>query len=74
MPIEVIKTFMFLNKRLWTYFSDDKKDKKRKREEPSSFFQRQRVDVLLGELANKFPPKYVAASTNTQPEKQGRCW
>lgn len=42
----------------------DKKKKKRK-EEPGSFFQRQRVDLLLGELAKKFPPKFVAPS---QPE------
>lgn len=40
----------------------DKKDKKK--EEPGSFFQRQRVDLLLGELAKKFPPKFVAP---TQP-------
>ena len=40
----------------------EKKDKKK--EEPGSFFQRQRVDLLLGELAKKFPPKFVAP---TQP-------
>ncbi|KAL4237266.1 Mediator of RNA polymerase II transcription subunit 6 [Mactra antiquata] len=42
---------------------DDKK--KKKKEEPGSMFQRQRVDLLLGELAKKFPPKFVAP---TQPE------
>ena len=33
------------------------KDKPKKKEEPSSVFQRQRVDDLLLELAKKFPPK-----------------
>ncbi|XP_064621620.1 mediator of RNA polymerase II transcription subunit 6-like isoform X2 [Lineus longissimus] len=33
------------------------KSKEKKKEEPSSVFQRQRVDVLLGELAKKFPLK-----------------
>ncbi|XP_021963773.1 mediator of RNA polymerase II transcription subunit 6 isoform X1 [Folsomia candida] len=31
--------------------------KKEKKEEPSSLFQRQRVDMLLLELSKKFPPK-----------------
>jgi mediator of RNA polymerase II transcription subunit 6 len=35
----------------------DSKEKKRKKEEPGSVFQRQRVDMLLSELANKFPAK-----------------
>jgi hypothetical protein len=41
-------------------FADEllQKDKKKK-EEPSSMFQRQRVDVLLAELAKKFPVKYA---------------
>lgn len=43
----------------------EKKDKKR--EEPGSMFQTQRVDLLLGELAKKFPPKFVAP---TQPGHQ----
>lgn len=33
------------------------RQKIRKKEEVGSLFQRQRVDVLLEELANKFPPK-----------------
>lgn len=33
------------------------KDKKKKKEEPSSAFQRQRVDDLLVELTKKFPHK-----------------
>ncbi|XP_052271074.1 mediator of RNA polymerase II transcription subunit 6-like isoform X2 [Dreissena polymorpha] len=45
--------------------SDKSEGKKKRKEEPGSFFQRQRVDLLLGELAKKFPPKFVAPS---QPE------
>ncbi|KAK7103867.1 mediator of RNA polymerase II transcription subunit 6-like [Littorina saxatilis] len=36
-----------------------KEKKKKKKEEPSSMFQRQRVDLLLGELAKKYPPQFV---------------
>lgn len=43
------------------------KDQK-KAEEPSSLFQRQQVDLLLNELANKFPPKFQSIA---QPEKTG---
>lgn len=42
------------------------KEKKRKKEEPSSLFQRQRVDMLLAELSQKFPPKIPCLP---QPEK-----
>lgn len=35
---------------------------KRRRDEPSSLFQRQRVDMLLTELAHKFPPKAVVGN------------
>jgi len=35
---------------------------KKKRSEPSSLFQRQRVDMLLTELAHKFPPKALASN------------
>ena len=35
----------------------NQKEKKKRKEEPSSLFQRQRVDMLLTELAQKFPPK-----------------
>lgn len=44
------------------------KDSKKK-EEPSSVFQRQRVDLLLGELVKKFPPKFA---TPAQPEQKGK--
>lgn len=54
----------------WDFNQQDQTDKedkkkKKKKEEPGSLFQRQRVDLLLGELAKKFPPKFVAP---TQPE------
>ena len=47
----------------------EKKDKSspKKREEPSSYFQRQRVDDLLANLANKFPPKVVAPPATSVP-------
>lgn len=35
--------------------SQSKKDESKTKEEPSSIFQRQRVDMLLGELLRKFP-------------------
>lgn len=58
------------SKGYWWEFSDqddkpDKSEAKEKKEEPSSLFQRQRVDLLLGELAKKFPPKVISS---TQPE------
>ena len=37
--------------------SEKKEASPKKREEPSSYFQRQRVDDLLADLATKFPPK-----------------
>lgn len=36
--------------------------KKKKQDEPSSLFQRFRVDQLLGDLVNKFPPKVLHVS------------
>ena len=45
------------------------KQKKRKKEEPSSMFQRQRVDLLLGELSKKYPPQFVPPP---QPEVKGQ--
>lgn len=35
------------------------KPKAKKKEEPSSIFQRHRVDALLLDLRQKFPPKFV---------------
>lgn len=40
-----------------TESSDKSKSKEKHKEEPGSVFQRRRVDILLGELAKKFPPK-----------------
>lgn len=41
------------------YFSTEKaKPKSKKKEEPSSLFQRQRVDTLLLDLRSKFPPTF----------------
>ena len=45
---------------------------KKKKEEPSSLFQRQRVDELLAELSKKFPPRYpTTTAQTTQSEKPG---
>ena len=38
---------------------DKVKPKTKRKEEPSSIFQRQRVDALLLDLEQKFPPKFV---------------
>ena len=46
-----------------------KEKKKKKKEEPSSMFQRQRVDLLLGELAKKYPPQFIPPP---QPEVKGK--
>jgi len=55
----------------WDFGDKEPADKKGKpkdktKEEISSEFQRNRVDVLLGELAKKFPPKFPPPP---QPEK-----
>lgn len=50
------------------------KDKKRKKEEPSSAFQRQQVDNILGELSKKFPPKQFTQPQQAPPDKPpGTC-
>lgn len=49
-----------------------KKEPEKAKEEPSSMFQRQRVDMLLGELMRKFPlpmipnPNIPPTATNDQ--------
>lgn len=48
-----------------------RKDKKKRKEEPSSLFQRQRVDMLLTELAQKFPPKSFPPAHQVQPSTTG---
>ncbi|XP_006004628.1 mediator of RNA polymerase II transcription subunit 6 isoform X2 [Latimeria chalumnae] len=52
------------SKGYWWHFKDQEetdkaKPKIKKKEEPSSLFQRQRVDTLLLDLRQKFPPKFV---------------
>lgn len=62
----------------WEFSEKEEPEKKelsdkKKKEEPSSFFQRQRVDNLLGELAKKFPPKVVQpvhTEVKEEPVKQ----
>ncbi|XP_018430479.1 PREDICTED: mediator of RNA polymerase II transcription subunit 6-like [Nanorana parkeri] len=46
---------------------DKAKPKAKKKEEASSFFQRQRVDALLLELRQKFPPKFVQQKPGEKP-------
>lgn len=56
-----------------------KKEPEKAKEEPSSMFQRQRVDMLLGELMRKFPlpmmpnpnapPAVTADQTTTHPQR-----
>lgn len=46
-----------------------KKDATDKKEEPASVFQLQRVDMLLYELLNKFPPPI---NTNQQIQQQAQ--
>lgn len=62
------------SKGYWWQFKDgaeseiaNQKEKKRRKEEPSSLFQRQRVDMLLTELAQKFPPKSFPAAHQVPP-------
>lgn len=43
--------------------SEKEKGKDKAKEEPSSIFQRRRVDMLLNELAKQFPPKIPAPPT-----------
>lgn len=58
----------------WELKVPEKTSKKEvQKEEPSSLFQRQRVDMLLGELTRKFPlpivpPPPGPSATNKQPQ------
>nr|CAG4644322.1 EOG090X0E0D [Lepidurus arcticus] len=60
------------SKGYWWEFRDkeanekEAKKKDKSKEEPSSLFQRQRVDMLLAELTKKFPPKVAAPPKNTE--------
>ncbi|XP_071961928.1 mediator of RNA polymerase II transcription subunit 6-like [Antedon mediterranea] len=54
----------------WEFKDKEKKEKdkkKPKKEEPASLFQRQKVDVLLSKLADKFPPKVVQHKPGDKP-------
>ncbi|XP_033125836.1 mediator of RNA polymerase II transcription subunit 6-like [Anneissia japonica] len=55
----------------WWEFKDkakqEKEKKKPKKEEPASMFQRQKVDVLLSKLADRFPPKVVQPKPGEKP-------
>nr|XP_042116793.1 mediator of RNA polymerase II transcription subunit 6 [Peromyscus maniculatus bairdii] len=60
------------SKGYWWHFKDheeqDKvKPKAKRKEEPSSIFQRQRVDALLVDLRQKFPPKFVQQKSGEKP-------
>ncbi|MEJ1269491.1 mediator complex subunit 6 [Cricetulus griseus] len=46
---------------------DKVKPKAKRKEEPSSIFQRQRVDALLVDLRQKFPPKFVQQKSGEKP-------
>ena len=52
-------------------FAEKKEKKELTKPEPSSLFQRQRVDMLLGELTRKFPPPRPQnmAPAPQQPER-----
>uniref|UniRef100_A0A3P8YZ15 Mediator of RNA polymerase II transcription subunit 6 n=1 Tax=Esox lucius TaxID=8010 RepID=A0A3P8YZ15_ESOLU len=65
------------SKGYWWHFKDQEeraKPKSKKKEEPSSLFQRQRVDNLLLDLRSKFPPTFyqvkrmVNFSVKKEPE------
>lgn len=48
-------------------FTEKFKPKSKKKEEPSSLFQRHRVDTLLLDLRSKFPPKYYQVTEAQVP-------
>ncbi|GAA6081807.1 hypothetical protein Q7C36_008389 [Tachysurus vachellii] len=60
------------SKGYWWHFKDQEerekvKPKQKKKEEPSSLFQRQRVDTLLLDLRNKFPPLFYQPKPGEKP-------
>uniref|UniRef100_A0A7N8YLF7 Mediator of RNA polymerase II transcription subunit 6 n=1 Tax=Mastacembelus armatus TaxID=205130 RepID=A0A7N8YLF7_9TELE len=61
------------SKGYWWHFKDQEerekaKPKSKKKEEPSSLFQRQRVDTLLLDLRSKFPPTFYQVHVKKEPE------
>ncbi|KAL0969438.1 hypothetical protein UPYG_G00227380 [Umbra pygmaea] len=59
------------SKGYWWHFKDQEereaKPKSKKKEEPSSLFQRQRVDNLLLDLRSKFPPAFYQPKLGEKP-------
>ncbi|XP_023691749.1 mediator of RNA polymerase II transcription subunit 6 isoform X2 [Paramormyrops kingsleyae] len=60
------------SKGYWWHFKDQEerekaKPKSKKKEEPSSLFQRQRVDALLVDLRQKFPPAFYQPKPGEKP-------
>lgn len=60
------------SKGYWWHFKDQEerekaKPKSKKKEEPSSLFQRQRVDTLLLDLRQKFPPTFYQPKPGEKP-------
>ncbi|XP_033892715.1 mediator of RNA polymerase II transcription subunit 6-like isoform X2 [Acipenser ruthenus] len=60
------------SKGYWWQFNDQEereksKPKTKKKEEPSSLFQRQRVDMLLLDLRQKFPPAFYQPKSGEKP-------
>ncbi|CAL8283737.1 unnamed protein product [Lota lota] len=60
------------SKGYWWHFKDQEerekaKPKSKKKEEPSSLFQRQRVDMLLLDLRSKFPPTFYQPKPGEKP-------
>uniref|UniRef100_UPI00358F2EF4 mediator of RNA polymerase II transcription subunit 6 isoform X2 n=1 Tax=Myxine glutinosa TaxID=7769 RepID=UPI00358F2EF4 len=55
----------------WRFKEQEEKEKvvpkTKKKEEPSSLFQRQRVDMLLNELCQKFSPKFYQVKPGEKP-------
>uniref|UniRef100_A0A3B5AKD2 Mediator of RNA polymerase II transcription subunit 6 n=1 Tax=Stegastes partitus TaxID=144197 RepID=A0A3B5AKD2_9TELE len=60
------------SKGYWWHFKDHEerekvKPKSKKKEEPSSLFQRHRVDTLLLDLRSKFPPTFYQVKKEPEP-------
>uniref|UniRef100_A0A673KLJ4 Mediator of RNA polymerase II transcription subunit 6 n=2 Tax=Sinocyclocheilus rhinocerous TaxID=307959 RepID=A0A673KLJ4_9TELE len=60
------------SKGYWWHFKEQEerervKPKSKRKEEPSSLFQRQRVDTLLLDLRNKFPPTFYQSKPGEKP-------
>ncbi|MCJ8731087.1 hypothetical protein PDJAM_G00191910 [Pangasius djambal] len=56
-----------ISSRVVSSWMEKVKPKQKKKEEPSSLFQRQRVDALLLDLRNKFPPMFYQPKPGEKP-------